>query len=357
MYGMQAQPSMYPPPTANFPGLASAPMGSASIPGYEGVGGGGFLPPPIPVNPFPQPEPQYVDCSAPPLTEEAARSALKEYVSGHCCYGSDPANNGKITDMKAFNTYRYRLETFTESRSTGWSQEPYTGQAVDALIQMAPTPWNIPAQPPEMFKDTTKDIKVPNTSSLKDCDTCHAKGAIKCTNCEGSGKRHVGDQPASNSDGYSSVAESTCLDCSGKGTQECKTCKGKGKLVVFINLKVTWTNNKSDYTMEQSSGLKSDIISTVSGKKLLEDSKPLVYPVMGFPDVQLNQESQRLVKEHQTQYSQTGRILQQRQTIEYIPITKVTYTWKERTLTYIVFGNEHKVYTSDYPDTCCCTIL
>ncbi|XP_023667116.1 protein SSUH2 homolog [Paramormyrops kingsleyae] len=355
MYGLQAQPNMYPPPTANFQGLASPPMGFASIPGYDGVGGGGFLPPPpIPANPFPQPEPHNVDCCVPPLTEEAARSALKEYVSGHCCYGSDPVNDGKITEMKAFNTYRYRLETFTESRSTEWSQEPYTGQSVDAHIQMAPTPWNIPAQPPEMFKDTTKDIKVPNTSSLKDCDTCHANGTIKCTICEGSGKRHLG---VSSSDGDNSVAESTCLDCSGKGTQECKTCKGKGKLVVYINLKVKWTNNKSDYTMEQSSGLKSDTISTVSGKKLLEDTKLLVYPVMGFPDAQLNHESERLVREHQAQYSQTARILQQRQTIEYIPISKVTYTWKERPLSYIVYGNEHKVYTNDYPATCCCTIL
>ncbi|RXM93627.1 Protein SSUH2-like [Acipenser ruthenus] len=82
-----------------------------------------------------------------------------------------------------------------------------------------------------------------------------------------------------------------------------------------------------------------------------------VYPVVSFPDNAINQASQTAVREHQAQFVTTSRILQQRQTIELIPVTRVHYTWKEKTYIYFVYGAEHKVYTDDYPAKCCCCTI
>lgn len=47
----------------------------------------------------------------------------------------------------------------------------------------------------------------------------------------------------------------------------------------------------------------------------------------------------------------------QRQTIELIPVTKVTYSWKGNSHIYFVYGNEFKVNADNYPATCCCTVM
>lgn len=118
-----------------------------------------------------------------------------------------------------------------------------------------------------------------------------------------------------------------------------------------------WTTNTDNYVVEQSSGLQLDNLSKVTGKELFRDSQYLVYPVVGFPDVTVVNSAQRLVSEHQAKFSQTSRILQQRQTIELIPVTKVTYTWKGNSHIYFVYGNEFQVDADNYPATCCCTIM
>lgn len=47
----------------------------------------------------------------------------------------------------------------------------------------------------------------------------------------------------------------------------------------------------------------------------------------------------------------------QRQTIELIPVTRVSYTWKGKSHIYFVYGNEFQVNADDYPATCCCTVM
>ncbi|CAB1353224.1 unnamed protein product [Coregonus sp. 'balchen'] len=50
--------------------------------------------------------------------------------------------------------YRYRLETYTESRSSAWEMEPYTGQVVDGpQYGMSPPPWDVPVQQPQRYTD------------------------------------------------------------------------------------------------------------------------------------------------------------------------------------------------------------
>ncbi|KAM7401692.1 hypothetical protein PAMP_016988 [Pampus punctatissimus] len=82
-----------------------------------------------------------------------------------------------------------------------------------------------------------------------------------------------------------------------------------------------------------------------------------LYPLIGFPEPAISEASERMVKDHQHKYSQTSRILQQRQTVELIPITKVNYKWKGDSYDYFVYGNEHKVSANNYPATCCCVVM
>ncbi|KAM4609655.1 protein SSUH2 homolog isoform 1-T1 [Polymixia lowei] len=366
----EGSPAMFAPPTTDAFGPSAPPANMFdSVPGYEGTvagGGGGFLPPPMPSFPVPQPEPgpSQPHWNIPSITEETARDAFALFVSSKCCYSSAPVKDGMITNMEAFNTYRYRLETFTESRSTEWSQEPYHGQPVDAYSQPSPGPWDIPAKPPAFFQDGKQVIKVPYTSSIKSCHVCVGMGRTPCKDCagagnkvcwvcNGSGYRH-GDDRCSHCSGR---GRENCTHCHGQGSKECGTCHGKRQLLVYINLTVKWTNNKEDYVLEQSSGLQLANLSKVSGKELFRDSQYMVYPVMGFPDPAVVQAAERLVHDHQGRYSQTSRILQQRQTIELIPITKVTYKWKGNSHIYFVYGNEFKVSADNYPATCCCSVM
>ncbi|XP_016089475.1 protein SSUH2 homolog, partial [Sinocyclocheilus grahami] len=252
------------------------------IPGYEGIaagGGGAYLPPPMPSVPMPVPEhasshPEWHN-NIPSISEGRAHQAFEEYVSSKCCYSSAPVREGVITNMESFNTYRYRLETFAESRSTKWSQEPYT-----VLYPL------ISRKLPQMH------------------------------------------------DSYILLSQ----------------------LLVFISLKVKWSTEKDDY-VQDSSGLRPEKLGKVSGKELFKDAQIMVYPVMGFPDVSVAQASERLIRDHQVKYTKNSRILQQRQTIELITITKVNYTWKEKSYVYCVYGNELKVNTDDYPATCCCSVM
>ncbi|XP_029579673.1 protein SSUH2 homolog [Salmo trutta] len=364
----EGSPAMFAPPVCDGPSAPPASMFD-SVPGYEGTvagGGGGYLPPPMPSYPAPQPQPgpAQSNWNIPSITEDTAREAFSQYASSKCCYSSAPVKDGVITNMEAYNTYRYRLETFIESRTTEWSQQPYNGQPVDAYTQSPPGPWDIPAKAPTFFQDDKQVIKVPNTSSVKNCHTCLGMGRTPCKKCagvgnkicwvcNGAGNRSSGDR-CHHCQGRGRV---NCSHCHGQGSRECETCKGKRQLLVFINLKVIWTNNLDDYIVEQSSGLHVVNLSKVSGQEMFRDAQYMVYPVMGFPDPNVVRAAERLVREHQTRFSQTSRILQQRQTIELIPVTKVTYKWKGDSHIYFVYGNEFKVSADNYPATCCCTVM
>lgn len=364
----EGSPAMFAPPVCDVHGPSAPPASMFdSVPGYEGTvagGGGGYLPPPMPSYPAPQPGPAQSNWNIPSITEDTAREAFSQYASSKCCYSSAPVKDGVITNMEAYNTYRYRLETFIESRTTEWSQQPYNGQPVDGYTQTPPGPWDIPAKAPTFFQDDKQVIKVPNTSSVKNCHTCLGMGRTPCKECagvgnkicwvcNGAGNRSSGDR-CHHCQGRGRV---NCSHCHGKGSRECETCKGKRQLLVFINLKVIWTNNLDDYIVEQSSGLHVVNLSKVSGQEMFRDAQYMVYPVMGFPDPNVVRAAERLVREHQTRFSQTSRILQQRQTIELIPVTKVTYNWKGDSHIYFVYGNEFKVSADNYPATCCCTVM
>ncbi|XP_007547118.1 protein SSUH2 homolog isoform X1 [Poecilia formosa] len=337
----------------------------ASMPGYEGIGAGGFLPPPVPLQPVAptQPGPTPEEWNIPALSEDAARQAFKGYVDSQCCYQSGPANEGVITNMESFNTYRLRLETFTESRSTEMAEKPYEGETADFYAQPAPTPWEVQAKIPELFTKHTEEIRVPYTSNIKECNACHAEGTVSCKDCEAKGYKQCnrcngsGKDGEENCTGCNGTGKDRCSKCSGAGKIKCETCKGKKQLLTFIKLKVEWANNVDNHVVEQNSGLKAEELNSVNGKELFKMAQIMVYPLYGFPNPAIVEASDRLIKEHQSKYAQTSRIMQQRQTVELIPVTKVNYKWKNNIHVFYVYGKENKVSADDYPETCCCVIL
>ncbi|XP_030277096.1 protein SSUH2 homolog [Sparus aurata] len=354
--------AMYPPPSAPAANMFG------NVPGYEGTmaGGGGYLPPPMPAEPVapPQPGPVPDDWSIPSLSEDVARDAFKSFASSNCCWSKAPAEDGVITSMEPFNTYRYRLETFTESRSTEWAHKPHEGELADFYTQTAPRPWEVSATAPSLFTNHKEEIRVPYTSSIKECHSCHATGMMQCETCHGNGYEKdcwvcngSGTKDNESCNRCDAKGKERCTDCNAQGSKECETCKGKRQLLTYINLKVEWTNNVEDHVVEQKSGLKIDDLRSVSGKELFKNNQYLLYPLLGFPNPAISEASERLVREHQSKYAQNSRILQQRQRVELIPITKVNYKWKSNSHVYYVFGNENQVSADDYPATCCCVIM
>ncbi|KAF5908851.1 protein SSUH2 isoform X2, partial [Clarias magur] len=303
----QQQPLLY--------GMQTPPM-----PGYEGIGGG-FVPPP-PIQPMPTPESQPAqDWSIPALSKETAKRVFCSYVDSKCCYSSGPATDGVITNIEPFNTYRYRLETYTESRKTEWATKPYDGQPLTSVIQPVPNLWEIQVKVPTMFTNSSQEVEVPNVSIDKMCETCSASGQCqcakcggatneKCSMCRGSGK-NSDEQTCGSCNGNGTIM---CTQCKGAGLIKCDTCKGKKKLLMYIKLTVEWINNSDDFVsgaVEQSSGLDKNKLSEVNGKTLFKDTNFMVYALNGFPERSVADASVKMVSEHYKKFSQTSRILQQ----------------------------------------------
>ncbi|XP_018602301.1 ssu-2 homolog, tandem duplicate 2 isoform X2 [Scleropages formosus] len=346
--------------------MASAPPAELMdvVPGYEGIGSAGHnFPPPIqgPSQvPVPTPQPSNAPWQIPSISEELAKEVFIEFASQRCCYSATPAKEMVFTDLQSLNTYRYRLETFTETRTTAWASEPFNGQTVDGFLGVAPGPWDLNVPVPALFQNGSEKVRIPYTSSVKGCHSCLSlgkrgcercvtSGRMQCSVCNGSG-RNLNDRCTR----CSGAGRVRCTICSGVGSLTCKTCKGKGQLLCYIKLTVKWKNNLYECVVDKQSGFPIDKISKVTGETMFTDMNARVYPVVGFPDDAINRASVQAVREHQAQFASTSRILQQRQTIELIPITRVHYSWRNKTYIYFVFGAEHKVHTDDYPAKCCC---
>ncbi|XP_031757018.1 protein SSUH2 homolog isoform X1 [Xenopus tropicalis] len=338
------------------------------VPGYEGIGdnSGRFLPPPPPaLIPGPAvPSPENAEWTIPCISEDAAKEAFLQYAKESCCYGTSPAQDMVFKEFTSFNTYRYRLETFTESREFNWQTKPFDGHAADVGVHgTPPQPWDIPVQYPALFKDDEKKMPVPGTSSIKTCPQCMGIGKTTCTKCAGTGRvQCTWCHGTGHRDG-----EDSCSTCQGHGTESCRTCSGamqccqgcsgKGKVVNFIQLTVTWKNNIFEFVADHNSDFQTDLFKKVTGEKLFTDEQHLVSPLVTFPKQSINKASQDGQNEHYNTFSSTSRILRQRQTIELLPLTKVHYTWKENPYSYFVYGRENKVYTTNYPQKCCCVLL
>ncbi|XP_063081257.1 protein SSUH2 homolog isoform X2 [Cavia porcellus] len=299
----------------------------------------------------------------PVVTEAVAREALLSFVNSKCCYGTAAARDFVIQELRQQTLCRYRLETFSESRISEWTFQPFTNHSVNGPQRgTLPKLWDIQVQVPAMFQEDTRKSQVPHTSLVKDCHKCRGHGRYKCSGCHGSGtvrcpacsgtKRRA--RPPRRCPLCSGSGRRRCSACSGRGRKTCATCRGERKLVHSVQLVTTWRNSVFEFVSEPHLDCPRELLGKARGESLFRDENLAVYPIVDFPLQEISLASRRGIEEHSAALASRGRILQQRQTIELVPLTEVRYRYQGKTSVYYVYGTDHQVYAVDYPQRYCC---
>ncbi|XP_070815403.1 protein SSUH2 homolog [Chaetodon trifascialis] len=343
--------------------------------GYESHKGGEedspLYPPPPAYNPQPELDrnTSVPNVRVPTVSEDVARGALLKFVESKWRYSSKPARNLTFKELKPITVYRYRLETYTETRTSGWKFEPYNGQMVDGpQFGMSPAPWDIPMALPRTFTDKVEKIRVPHSSSVKTCHmcsgcgrtlcvSCHGRGQKRCISCHGKGHRmqhgnHRGSSGSTRCSSCHGRGRKRCISCHGQGFKTCSVCHGCKNLLHFIQLTVTWKNNVEDFIPDRQPDFPDKKFEKVTGDPFFVDNSVLVYPIQGFPDQEICDVSRRMINEHLQRFTSTNRILQQRQTIELVPLTHAHYTYSGKDYSFFVYGVENEVFAAKYPSAC-----
>ena len=191
-----------PQPTSGGQGGPPPPPPSAppesmveTVSGYEGItfNPGNYVAPPSYDEALLSSPTGSSDAPPPPpqthVTERQARDSLLQLAGQRFCWGKKAAQDMVISSITSSSAFHYQLETFTEARKSVWTFEPYYGGAVDGPFNgAAPTPWSIPIQPEQMFRNHEKSCEVPHTAFVKQCHDCIGTGMKRCHNCEGSGR-------------------------------------------------------------------------------------------------------------------------------------------------------------------------
>ncbi|CAJ1055089.1 protein SSUH2 homolog, partial [Xyrichtys novacula] len=280
------------------------------------------------------------------VSKEDAQQAFIRYAAGKRCYSKRAAEQAVITNMEAFNTHRYRLETFTETRTTKMSVSSFFGQPIDNDGQPPPDKWDIQVTAPPLFQEESQTVSVPNTEAVTECVRCDWDGKTSCHICHSSGRWSAFLSFRIRVRLVVVVVRSTCL-VTGGAVLAVVEPDGEGEFEIL-------KNNKDEVVVEQSSELKLPGLDEVSGRALSSTAALRVDPVSNFPQPDVVKASERLLTAHRQRFPHPTRILQQRQTIEELPITKVTYKWRGKSHVFFVYGTEHKVNAEDYPAACCC---
>nr|XP_019961860.1 PREDICTED: protein SSUH2 homolog isoform X2 [Paralichthys olivaceus] len=303
------------------------------IHGYQGHKGGPddpLYPPPPAYSPQPELNRNTLvpNVRVPTISEDEARHALLKFVESKWTYSSKPARNLTFRELQPITVYRYRLETYTETRTSAWQFEPYNGQMVDGpQYGMCPQPWDVPVTLPQRYTDMVEKVRVPHTSFIKLCHKCKGCGRTRCNNCFGRGMKR-------------------CTFCHGNGrsrNKRCTSCHGRGR---------KRKNNVDNFIPDRQPDFPDKKFEKVTGDPFFIDENVLVYPIQGFPDQEICDASLKLINEHLNRFSSTSRILQQRQTIELVPLTHALYSYKGKDRSFFVYGTENKVFTSKYPSAC-----
>uniref|UniRef100_A0A3P8UA52 Ssu-2 homolog n=1 Tax=Amphiprion percula TaxID=161767 RepID=A0A3P8UA52_AMPPE len=206
----------------------------------------------------------------PTVSEDVARDALIKFVESKWRYSSKPARNLTFKELKAITVYRYRLETYTETRTSTWQFEPYNGQLVDGpQYGVSPPPWDVQVMFPQRYADQVEKVRVPHSSFVKLCHKCNGCGNTRCTSCFGRGQVRWRRSSAV----LTCPSSSRCFSCHGRGFKTCSVCHGSQNLLHFILL--------------------------------------TVYPIQGFPDQEICDVSSKMINDHLVRFTSTSRILQQ----------------------------------------------
>lgn len=344
------------------------------LPGYESAGTSTFLPPPptkavLPMENFVTSE-EKITCDS-HMREDEARKAFSELVSRHCCYGKSVIKEMLVKKLAASNSYHYCLETYVETRTATWEQEPYTGQLVDSPANGTPCPpWNILCTPHDTFTNEIHLIEIPHTALVLACVGCQSQGFLRCFNCLGRGfKRCINchgsgkvwkAEPRGPRRMHScwrcrGTGRKRCPSCGGDGRVACRTCKGYKFLKYFINLRVEFSNNPCEHLINHSD-LPDDLLKNTQGYQIFQQTQPMVWPIVNHTDKELCSLSQLLISEHSKIFPSYSRIILQQQRLEAIPVTLCSYKCSEEELRFWIYGRHKALYAPRLPHRRCCVL-
>jgi len=160
----------------------------------------------------------------------------------------------------------------------------------------------------------------PGVASMDLCYLCHGRGVKECHHCRGQGKK------------------------------SCGVCGGCAQMRTFMKLKVKYELDKLEYLHEV--GIPEKLMQRVTGEVILTETRPFVLPVKNFPIEAINDHSRRFIQIHLSKYLGMSKILQQRHTLEAVPVADVTYELNGQHGRFWVVGLERIAYAPQYPQKC-----
>ena len=243
------------------------------------------------------------------------------------------------------------MDTFTETRESGKEFEPYNGENIDFPdnLHQSPDMWDIKCVPDQYFQPSEKVIQSPYSEFVKECHTCKATGQTTCTMCNGEGSL---TETRTNNEGERKYSNRTCSYCN-EGQSECPSCKGCKRLKWFTSVKCRFENHPANFYFGKSV-LSKRRMKHAKGVIVFEDMDVNVHPLpSNFPDKSVVKTSVTILSNHSNMYVMHGRIRRQKHSVLMVPITVVTYDYKERKNGhFMIYGKNNLVKFNDYPVKC-----
>ncbi|CAL1266080.1 unnamed protein product [Larinioides sclopetarius] len=300
----------------------------------------------------------------PSLTDEDLRNACYDYIKDFYCYGDRFIRNMVLTDIQNECAFHYKLESFCEKREIAEKTTSYYGQRIDGSHNgPSPHPWEVEIKPPAWFQDYEEYTEIPHTAYKKHCEKCKWNMKVRCDNCSGKGEAHCllclgsGKEEGGNKClACKGSGKEMCEKCQGKGLVECGACDGHGELVHFQVVIATWRTHSEDF-ITNTFNLPNGLILESEGEEINREEGEVVQPIKLDLDQEVNEGSAALISKHNILYEDEV-ITAQRHFLRAVPLTKATYTWRNKEGEFYVYGLERKVYFAEYPQTCgnciCC---
>ncbi|PAA84674.1 hypothetical protein BOX15_Mlig012812g2 [Macrostomum lignano] len=322
-------------------------------------------------------------------TEVRCREALKAWAASKFGCRIGCAQQMEIRSIRIKKAYQYSLETFVETRDINEAQEPSWG--FGSLRKYSrrlrnrggggrggdvTSKWEVDCpRPARMFEEGRGRVEVPGSAKLvacpgcegvgfAGCPDCRGAGLCDCVRCEGTGyklSREPLAERIKHSPCYYCATDGTtrCPFCEGTGRRRCSDCKGHRTLRRYLLVNVRFNNVSSSQIVCDRTDLLEERLSRVTGHLILETEELQGRPLADFPQLAVQQMSERMLEEHRCQVQASGaRVIRQRQRVYLVPVTEVGFSWRGRTAQFWLYGVEQLCFCPNYPDrwwpaSCC----
>ncbi|MRG92224.1 hypothetical protein [Polyangium spumosum] len=321
------------------------------------------------------------------LSLDDARVLLEQHVRATTWGRRGLAARLDVTSFERSGAFDVVFQSFTETRGTELTHEPYLDGPVDGPENgPAPEPWAIPMQmPPRFTPDERVAVRVPHTDEVRTCfgcggdgrvtcDTCGGGGRVSCSSCGGDGRitetRTVTETDAQgNTTTRTETHTSTCTWCSGSGRVTCSkcggggqvtcdTCVGQRRLCHFRRMHVRWSTRTNSKQLEKT-GLPDELVGLAGGEVILAEEDARIEQGRGIEgpgpyrgvSVRVNADVEAaangLITSHV--FPADEKLHCQRLVVRAVPVYEARYRWGKDTRSFWIFGTDRRVHAPRYP--------